>query len=151
VDFKYLPEAVSLKTVNDFSEEEVKVAVWLCEGSKSPGPDGFNFNFIKSNWETLKEEIMEAVYAFEESGSFPKGCNALFIALIPKVKDPVMIDHFRPISLVGALYKIISKVLSCRMKVVMHLVIDDVQSAFMEDRGLLDSVFFLGLKLCLFI
>jgi len=26
------------------------------------------------------------------------------------------------------------------MKVVMHLVIDNVQSAFMEDRGMLDSV-----------
>ena len=62
------------------------------------------------------------------------------LLLSPKVKDPVKIDHFRPISLVGALYKIISKVLSCRMKVVMHLVIDNVQSAFMEDRGMLDSV-----------
>jgi len=84
VDFKYLPEAMSLKMVGAISEEEVKAAVWMCEGSKSPGPDGFNFSFIKSNWETLKEEIMEAVYAFEESGSFPKGCNASFIALIPQ-------------------------------------------------------------------
>ena len=140
VDFRSLPEAVSLKMVNIFSEEEVKVAVWLCEGSKSSGPDDFNFNFINSNWETLKEDIMEVVYAFEESGTFPKGCNASFIALIPKVKDPVMIDHFRPISLVGALYKIITKVLSCRIKDVMHLVIDDVQSACLEDRGMLDSV-----------
>lgn len=30
-----------------FSMEEVEEAVWSCEGSKSPGPDGFNFNFIK--------------------------------------------------------------------------------------------------------
>jgi len=126
--------------VNAFSEEEVKAVVWLCEGSKSLGPNGFNFNFIKSNWEILKEDIMEVVYAFEESGTFPKGCNASFIALIPKVKDPVMINHFRSISLVGALYKIITKVLSCRSKDDMHLVIDDVQSTFLEDRGMLDSV-----------
>jgi len=102
VDFMSLLEAVSLRMVDGFSEEEVKAVVWMCEGSKSPGPDGFNFNFIKSNWEALKKDIMEVVYVFQESGSFPKGCNAPFIALVPKVKDPVMIDQFMPISLVGA-------------------------------------------------
>jgi len=30
-----------------FSEEEIKQAVWECEGKKSPGLDGFNFNFTK--------------------------------------------------------------------------------------------------------
>ncbi|XP_068501097.1 uncharacterized protein [Phaseolus vulgaris] len=49
VEFRSLPEAVSLRMVDGFSEEEVKAAVWMCEGSKSPGPDRFNFNFIKSN------------------------------------------------------------------------------------------------------
>lgn len=76
VDFKSLPEAISLSMVDGFLEVEVKVAVWLCEESKSPGPDDFNFNFIKSNWETLKKDIMEVVYLFQESGSFPKGCNS---------------------------------------------------------------------------
>jgi len=140
VDFMSLPEAVSLRMVDGFSEKEVKVVVWLCEGSKSPGPDDFNFNLIKSNWETLKKDIMEAVYVFQESGIFPKGCNASFISLVPKVKDPFMIDQFRPISLVGALYKIITKVMSCRIKDVMPLVIDEVQSAFLKDRGMLESV-----------
>ncbi|KAL5154650.1 LINE-1 retrotransposable element ORF2 protein [Glycine soja] len=30
-----------------FPEGEIKSAVWACGGDKSPGPDGFNFNFIK--------------------------------------------------------------------------------------------------------
>ena len=29
------------------TKEEIKNAVWDCESSKAPGPDGFNFNFIK--------------------------------------------------------------------------------------------------------
>jgi hypothetical protein len=32
-----------------FSIEEVKEAVWSCDGNKSPGPDGFNLNFIKNS------------------------------------------------------------------------------------------------------
>jgi len=35
--------------VSNITEEEMKEAVWMCEGSKSPGSDGFNFNFIKHN------------------------------------------------------------------------------------------------------
>jgi len=127
VDFKSLPEEVSLRMVEVFSEEEDREAVWHCEGSKSPGPNDFNFNFIKANWETLKEDIMEAVRCFHETGSLPKGCNTSFIALVPKVKDPIMIDQFRPISLVGAMYKIITKVMSLRIKAVIPMVIDENQ------------------------
>ena len=70
----------------------------------------------------------------------PKGCNASFLALIPKVKNPVYLDQYRPISLVGAIYKIISKVLAGRIKKVLPSVIDDCQSTFLKDRGILDSV-----------
>jgi len=33
--------------IGDFSEKEIRVAVWSCDNSKSPGPDGFNFGFLK--------------------------------------------------------------------------------------------------------
>jgi len=49
VDFKSLPEEISLRMVEVFSEKEVREAVWHCEGSKSLGLDDFNFNFIKAN------------------------------------------------------------------------------------------------------
>ena len=140
VEFKSLPEEVSLRMIEVFSKEEVREAVWNCEGTKSPGPDGFNFNFIKANWETLKEDVMGAVHSFHETGILPKGCNASFIALVPKVKDPTTIDQYRPISLVGAIYKIITKVMSNRIKTVLPMVIDENQSAFMQGRGLLESV-----------
>ncbi|KAK7334866.1 hypothetical protein VNO80_26632 [Phaseolus coccineus] len=140
VEFKSLPMEVSLRLVASFTEEEVKEAVWQCEGSKSPGPDGYNFNFIKKCWETFKSDILEAVHLFQETGRFPKGCNASFIALVPKTRDPTSLDQFRPISLVGALYKIVTKVLSRRIKDVLPMVVDESQSAFLKDRGLLDSV-----------
>ena len=140
VEFRSLPLEVSRNMVIKFSEEEVKNAVWDCGGSKSPGPDGFNFNFIKSCWEVLKVDVMAAVQLFHTTGSLPKGCNASFIALIPKVRDPSTLDQFKPISLVGVIYKIITKFLSSRMKKIMPLIIDECQSAFICERGLLDSV-----------
>ena len=114
--------------------------VWLCDGSKSPGPDGFNMNFIKKSWGVLKDDIVAATTIFHENGHIPNGCNASFVALIPKVKDPVMLEQYRPISLVGAVYKIISKILAGRMKKVIGSVIEECQLAFLKNRGILDSV-----------
>jgi len=31
----------------------------------------------------------------------PKGCNTSFIALVPKTENPIGLEEFRPISLVG--------------------------------------------------
>ncbi|KAG4909591.1 hypothetical protein JHK87_055707 [Glycine soja] len=47
--------------VSRFNELEIKSAVWDCGGDKSPGPDGFNFNFIKHFWEILKPDIMRPI------------------------------------------------------------------------------------------
>ena len=126
--------------VGVFSEEKIREAVWSCDSSKIPGPDGFNMGFIKFCWDFIKMDIMAAVKDFEDNGKWPRGSNASFLCLIPKVENPQQLGEFRPISLVGCLYKIISKALSLRLKKVISKVIDVWQSAFLEGRGLLDSV-----------
>jgi len=71
---------------------------------------------------------------------FPKGVNSSFIALIPKIKDPQFISDFRPISLIGCVYKVIAKVLSNRLSKVMNHLLDERQSAFVKGRQLLHGV-----------
>ena len=61
IEFKSLSTEASLRLIEAFSEEEVKEVVWQCEGSKSPGPDGFNFNFIKKSWNSLKVDFITAL------------------------------------------------------------------------------------------
>ena len=76
---------------------------------------------------------------FFANGVFPKGSNASFLALIPKVHDPQNRNDFRLISLVGCIYKIVAKVLARRMKEVMPLIIDERKIAFIEGRHLLHN------------
>jgi len=140
VDFNSISEADNEVLVGEFSDEEVKAAVWGCDSSKSPGPNGFNFGFIKSCWDILKEDVVLAVKDFAGNGSWPRGSNASFLCLIPKVENPQQPGEFRPISLVGCLYKIISKAFSLRLKKVIGKIIDARQSAFLKGRGLMDSV-----------
>jgi len=51
-----------------------------------------------------------------------------------------LINEFWPISLLNAIIKIITKVLANRLRPHIHLLVDQVQSAFTKNRYILDSV-----------
>ncbi|GJZ16276.1 RNA-directed DNA polymerase, eukaryota, reverse transcriptase zinc-binding domain protein [Tanacetum coccineum] len=125
------------------SKEEVKRAVWDCGVDKSPGPDGFSFSFYRHFWPVIKKDVFEAVDYFFMYGEILNGCNSNFIALIPKILDANMVKDFRPISLIGSLYKIIAKILANRLVGVLGDLVNEVQSAFVADRQILDGPFIL--------
>ena len=126
--------------IKPFSVEEVKAAIWDCGSFKSPGPDGINFGFIKDFWLDLKEDIMRFVFDFHRNWKLTKGINTTFIALIPKVDSPQSLNDFRPISLVGSLYKILAKLLANRLRQVIGSVVSETQSAFVKNRQILDGI-----------
>ncbi|XP_057529705.1 uncharacterized protein LOC130808238 [Amaranthus tricolor] len=66
--------------------------------------------------------------------------NVTWVTLIPKSENPMTIEDYRPISMVGALYKIITKILSLRLREVIAPLIDESQSAFVMNRQILDGV-----------
>lgn len=86
-----------------FSEDEIKEAVWECDGNKSPGPDGFSLDFFKRNWEVVKGDVGKFVADFFEKARLTKACTFSFIALIPKVKNTQLLTKFRPICLVASM------------------------------------------------
>ncbi|GJU62965.1 RNA-directed DNA polymerase, eukaryota [Tanacetum coccineum] len=43
------------------SRDEVRNAVWGCGENKSPGPDGFSFEFFRKFWDTVGSDFYEAV------------------------------------------------------------------------------------------
>ena len=122
------------------SRDEVQEAVWACGTDKAPGFDGFNFNFIREMWEVLQDEIYDLVLNFFVNGESMSHINVTWVALIPKKECPSSIEDYRPISMVGALYKIISKILSHRLKSVIANLIDESQTAFVGNRQILDRV-----------
>nr|GEV53302.1 tubulin alpha-2 chain [Tanacetum cinerariifolium] len=102
------------------SKKDIKKAVWDCGIDKSPGPSGFTF------------------------GSFPKGGNSSYIILIPKTPNANMVKDFKPISLIGSMYKIISKILANRLAVVLGGLVSEIQSAFVAGKQILDGPFILN-------
>nr|GEX66510.1 RNA-directed DNA polymerase, eukaryota [Tanacetum cinerariifolium] len=126
------------------SMEEVKRAVWDYGTDKSPGPDGFSFDFYRHFWPTIDNEVFEAVKYFFIHTNFPIGCNSAFMALIPKIPDENMVKDFRPISLIGSINKIVAKILANRIVGVLGDIVNEMQYAFIAERQILEGPFILN-------
>jgi hypothetical protein len=64
-------------------------------------------------------EVNGAVLRILRGDDSPEGINKKFIVLTPKVAFPEALGQFRPISLCNVIYKIASKVLANRLKVIL--------------------------------
>jgi hypothetical protein len=131
-------EATSLE--EPFEEREVWEVIKGMDRDKAPGLDGFTMAFFQDCWGVVKGNLMAVFSEFYDQGKFVKSINSTFIALIPKTHGAKEIKDFRPISLVGEIYKIIAKVLANRMRRVMDRIISKPQNAFFKGRQILDSV-----------
>ena len=88
----------------------------------------------QENWDTIKGEIMNMFKDFHNTGRFVKSLNTTFIVLIPKKGEAEDLKDFKPISLVGSIYKWIAKVLENRLKRVVGKVVNVAHNAFVEGR-----------------
>ena len=83
---------------------------------------------------------MDFLEEFFQMAKLSKGLGASFIALIPKKTGDLGIKDYRPISLLGCLYKILTKVLTGRIQKVLPKIISSEQGAFVDGRQILDDI-----------
>ena len=69
---------------------------------------------------------------FFQTGELHESDSLANVVLIPKKKSPEYMVDLRPISLCNVMYKIITKVLTNRMKPFMDLLVAENQSAFIQ-------------------
>jgi 23S rRNA U2552 (ribose-2'-O)-methylase RlmE/FtsJ len=103
----------------DFTEEEVKKALFQIGDLKAPGPDGLHFVFYKHYWSLIGDDLTREVLQAVNTGVIPEGWNDTVVGLIPKVENAENISQYRPISLCNVVYKVISKLLANRLKLIL--------------------------------
>lgn len=117
---QYIPKEVTRETnsrlTHEVEEEEVQKAIWSLHPDKAPGPDGFPISFYREYWQMIKKDLLKMIRWVLRKGKLGGYTNSTYLALIPKEIRPSTFSRFRPISLCNSAYKIITKILSSRLK-----------------------------------
>lgn len=101
----------------DFTLDEIRTAIQQMSNNKAPGPDGFGAEFYKAYTSLLAPLILRMFNYSKVSGSLPGSLYHGVISLIlKKDRDPMSVSSYRPISLLSVETKILTKVLSNRLK-----------------------------------
>uniref|UniRef100_A0A8R7U261 Reverse transcriptase domain-containing protein n=1 Tax=Triticum urartu TaxID=4572 RepID=A0A8R7U261_TRIUA len=110
------------------------------EHNKAPGPDGFPAEFYQNFWDVIKTDLME-LFNYLHAGQLDLSrLNFGEIVLLPKTKEAVRIQQYRPICLLNVSFKIFTKVATNRLNVVADHVFRPSQTAFMQGGNILDGV-----------
>lgn len=68
------------------------------------------------------------------------GSNSSFLTIIPRIASPEQLSHFRPISMISRMYKVLSKLMANRLSKVLHKVISQTQTGFLPNRSITEGV-----------
>ena len=107
------------RLIQEFTREEVETALNQMHPTKAPGPDGMSAIFFQNYWGIVGNDVTCMVLNVLNNNMSLTEINRANITLVPKTKIPTNMTEFRPISLCNVVYKLISKVLANRLKIIL--------------------------------
>jgi hypothetical protein len=124
----------------DFTEQEVKDAIFGSYAEGAPGPDGLPFLFYQHFWELVKGDLLLLINDWNKGELDHLRLKFSLLTLIPKEDDAITIQKFRPIALTNCSFKIFSKCATNRLGLVSEELISQNQTTFIKGRYILESV-----------
>lgn len=100
--------------------------------TKASSLDGMPPLFFQHHWHIVSPSTTKVNLSALNSGTY--------ITLILKKSQMLTIVDYRPINLCNVLYKLISKVITNRLQVVLPSLISDFQSTFIPERQIMDNI-----------
>jgi hypothetical protein len=124
-----------------FHNEEIEQIIKDLPTDKSPGPDGFNGEFLGEKcWHIVASDFLRLCQGFYEENMCMQSINSSHIVLIPKKDNPTKIGDFRPILLLNSSVKLLTKILASRLQKVITRAIHINQYGFIKERSIQDCI-----------
>lgn len=95
--------------------------------SKNPRPDGLSAEFYHFFSSEIGDHLTNTVHYFFANSIIPSSWGMTVVALIPKKDNPCLVSDYMSISLSNVSFKIISKILTNRLKFVLPKLIGCAQ------------------------
>ena len=107
---------------------------------KSPKPDGWPIEIYLGLYELIGDDLLKVVEESRKEGFIHAPLNSTFISLIPKSHLPGRFEDFKPISLCNCSYKMISKIISRRLKGILSRHVSKDRFGFLEGRQIHEAI-----------
>lgn len=122
---------------DDLSAAEILKALKTMKNGSSPGTDGIPVEFYKFFWNDIKEPLLACFKYSLEANDLAYSQKRGVISLIPKSNelDREEISNWRPITLTNVDYKILTKALAFRLRLVIHKIVSNDQKGFIKGRN----------------
>ena len=123
------------------STQEVFKAAKALAKDVCPGLDGLGVQWYLQYWDLIGEGLTKAYQQVLDSGHMPQEWNDGLIYMIPKSSGQLEeLQHWRPITLLNIIYKILAKTLARRLQPYLSELIHDSQTGFMQERSIFDNI-----------
>lgn len=118
-----------------FTPRELHSALKELNHNKSPGSDGITPEFYLAFWDLLHETFYDSIMFSLAQGSLSQEQRTGIITLIPKkCQDRLLLNNWRPITLLNTDFKIFSKAISNRLQFCIKDVVSSDQTGFIKAR-----------------
>ena len=124
-----------------YTVEELEKALKSLPPGSSPGNDGLSIAFYLEFWPLVGGVLTALLNGSMRGLPLPPSLLAARVVLLPKTSHAAPeASQFRPISLLGADYKIMSKAVTLRMLQVIPSLCHETQTGFIPGRSILHNV-----------
>jgi hypothetical protein len=109
-------QAMNERLTRDLSLKDVTDTIKALPKGKAPGHDGVPMEFFQEFEKEVVSMLLHAFSAMLRTGTTSAHINKGLITLIPKSGDRARLNNWRPITLLGSIYKVLAKTLACRIQ-----------------------------------
>ena len=141
LDITKLENEVRDELEGEITVNECQDILQTFKRGKSPGDDGFPWEFYNCFFDILGQDLVDSFNASYNAGEMSISQRRGVITLIPKEdSDLSSLNNWRPITLLNLDYKIASKVIAKRIEKVILLLVSPDQTGFIKGRYIGENI-----------
>ncbi len=134
-------QATNESLTRELTLKDILDAINALPKGKAPRHDGVPMEFFQELTNEVAPTLLRAFTMMLKEGATSEYINKGLITLIPKSGDRTKLSNWRPITLLGTIYKVLAKTLVERIQATLTEIIRPNQTGFVEGRSILDNVF----------
>jgi hypothetical protein len=95
---------------------ELLEAVKKGKANKSPRQDGICHEFYRMTWDIIKYDMLDVMNHMYMNGSMTDTQKSGTLLCLPKKSDPGVPEDYRPLTLLNAVYKLLTRIIANRIR-----------------------------------